>query len=73
MTLHKNVRDRKRKRQGKEKEVTNDCKSTFITEDYKKVHNDDGYSVLREKPYESLYFKDYVLRHMCEKSPTNMV
>lgn len=56
-------------RQKKEKGVTNDRKSMLITENYKKVHNGDGYSVLWEKPHKSVYFKGYVSRHMCEKSP----
>lgn len=49
--------DRKRRRQGKEKGVTNDRKGMFITENYKKVHNGDSYSVLWEKPHKSVYFK----------------
>lgn len=65
--------DRKRRRQGKEKGVTNDRKGMLITENFKKVHSGDGYSVLWEKHHKSVYFKGCVSGHMCEKGPRNMV
>jgi hypothetical protein len=40
----------------KEQGVTKDHKGLLITENCKKVHNGDAYSVLGEKPHESVYF-----------------